>query len=80
MVADSSDDKVLAVLPGGVFGRFFHLHAKDQIKAFISGEKVYWWLSDKAIRTHKQDVPYFEAPIDHLAWEKRDSVCRRGLI
>jgi len=55
MVADlSDDDKILAVLPGGVAGRIFHPHAKDQIKAFINGEKVYWWFSDKAIQEHKR--------------------------
>lgn len=55
MVADlSDDDKILAVLPGGVSGRIFHPHAKDQIKAFISGEKMYWWFSDKAIQEHKK--------------------------
>jgi len=55
MVADlSDDDKILAVLPGGVSGRIFHPHAKDQIKAFISGEKMYWWFSDKAIQEHKE--------------------------
>jgi penicillin amidase len=55
MVADlSDDDKVLAVLPGGVSGRLFHPHNKDQIKAFINGDKVYWWFSDKAIQEHKK--------------------------
>ena len=40
MVADFSDnDKILAVLPGGVTGRTFHPHQKDQIEAFMSGEK-----------------------------------------
>jgi penicillin amidase len=57
MVADlSDDDKILAVLPGGVSGRIFHPHAKDQIKAFISGEKMYWWFSDKAIQEHKKTI------------------------
>jgi penicillin amidase len=55
MVADLGDpEKVLAVLPGGVSGRLFHPHTKDQVKPFISGEKVYWWLSDEAIHTHTQ--------------------------
>ncbi len=55
MVADLSDDeKVLAVLPGGVAGRIFHPHAKDQIRAFLSGEKMYWWFSDKAIQENKK--------------------------
>jgi penicillin G amidase len=53
MVADLSDqDKVLAVLPGGVCGRLFHPHTKDQVEAFMRGDKVYWWFSDKAIKEH----------------------------
>ena len=57
MVVDlSDDDKVLAVLPGGVSGRLFHPHNKDQIKAFINGDKVYWWFSDKAIQEHKKNT------------------------
>ena len=41
MVADLADeDKVLAVLPGGVAGRLFDPHYKDQIEAFMNGEKT----------------------------------------
>jgi len=55
MVADLSDeDKILAVLPGGVCGRLFHPHTKDQIQSFMNGEKVYWWFSDKAIKEHSR--------------------------
>ena len=55
MVADLNDpDKVLAVIPGGVSGRVFHPHAKDQIDAFISGEKQYWWFSEEEIKAHTQ--------------------------
>ncbi len=55
MVADFSDnDKILAILPGGVTGRTFHPHQKDQIEAFMSGEKKYWWFSDKAIDEHEK--------------------------
>lgn len=55
MVADLSDpEKVLAVLPGGVSGRLFHPHTKDQLKAFFSGDNVYWWFSDEAIQAHAQ--------------------------
>ena len=55
MVADLSDeDKILAVLPGGVCGRLFHPHTKDQIDAYMNGEKVYWWFSDKAIKEHSR--------------------------
>jgi len=53
MVADLSDpDKVLAVIPGGISGRVFHPHSQDQIDAFVSGEKQYWWFSDEAIAAH----------------------------
>ncbi|MCD6571277.1 MAG: penicillin acylase family protein [Deltaproteobacteria bacterium] len=53
MVADLGDkDKVMAVLPGGVSGRVFNPHIKDQIKDYIRGDKVYWWFSDKAIQEH----------------------------
>jgi penicillin G amidase len=53
MVADLGDpDKILAVLPGGVVGRTFHRHQKDQIEPFMKGDKVYWWFSDKAINEH----------------------------
>lgn len=53
MVADLADeDKVLAVLPGGVAGRLFDPHCKDQITPYMSGEKLHWWFSDKAIQEH----------------------------
>jgi penicillin amidase len=57
MVADLGDeDKVLAVLPGGVSGRTFDRHMKDQIQPFMRGEAVYWWFSDRAIRQHCKAV------------------------
>ena len=57
MVADLGDpEKVLAVLPGGVSGRVFHPHTRDQIKPFISGENVYWWFSDEMIRSHARST------------------------
>jgi len=57
MVADLSDeDKILAVLPGGVCGRLFHPHTKDQIEAFMNGEKMYWWFSDKAIKEYSRAI------------------------
>jgi penicillin amidase len=55
MVADLGDnEKVLAVLPGGVSGRLFYPHTKDQIEAYIDGSKVYWWLSDAAIKKYSK--------------------------
>jgi penicillin amidase len=57
MVADLADeDKVMAVLSGGVTGRVFHPHATDQIGAFMNGEKMYWWFSDREIANHTRSV------------------------
>ncbi len=57
MVADlGDDDKVLAVLPGGVTGRTFDPHMKDQVEPYMRGDKVYWWLSDKAIKEHTKNT------------------------
>jgi penicillin G amidase len=53
MVADLGDsDKVLAVLPGGVSGRQFTGHYRDQVAPFMNGEKRYWWFSDREIASH----------------------------
>jgi penicillin amidase len=61
MVADLGDhDKVLAVLPGGVSGRLFDSHHKDQIAPFMEGDKVYWWLSDKAIKAHAKTTLFLK--------------------
>jgi penicillin amidase len=55
MVVDFADpDKILAVLPGGVTGRLFHPHHKDQVGSFMSGEHTYWWFSDFAIDAHTE--------------------------
>jgi penicillin amidase len=57
MVADFSDpDKVLAVLPGGVSGRVFDPHYKDQIGAYLSGAPVYWWFSPEAVAAHTRST------------------------
>jgi len=29
-------------------------HTKDQIDAYMNGEKMYWWFSDKAIKEHSR--------------------------
>ena len=53
MVADLSDnDKVVAVMAGGVVGRTFNPHMKDQIEPLMRGEKLHWWFSDKKIKEH----------------------------
>jgi len=61
MVADMADnDKIVAVLPGGVTGRLFSPHQKDQIKAFMDGNKLYWWFSDRAINEHTRSTLVLE--------------------
>jgi len=53
MVVDFGDsEKVRAVLAGGTTARTFHPHQKDQIDAYVSGEPMHWWFSDKAIEAH----------------------------
>ena len=57
MVADlSQDEKVAAVLPGGVTGRQFSPHQQDQVEAFMNGDKLYWWFSDPAIDAHTRST------------------------
>jgi len=59
MVADLNDnEKVLAVIPGGVVGRTFSPHFTDQIEAYMSGEKTYWWFSDEKIKEHARSKLY----------------------
>lgn len=54
-VADMGDDeKLMAVLPGGVAGRTFHPHQKDLVDGFMDGSVQYWWFSDAAIKAHAQ--------------------------
>lgn len=56
-VADLSDpDKVWAVLAGGVSGRQFDPHLKDQVGPWLSGEPHYLWFSDEAIEAHAQSA------------------------
>ncbi|MCB2225495.1 MAG: penicillin acylase family protein [Desulfarculaceae bacterium] len=53
MVADlADDDKVMAVLPGGVTARLFNRHTSDQVGPYMSGQPLYWWLSNRAIKKH----------------------------
>ncbi len=50
VVYDLSDpDRIPAVLAGGVCGRTFSPHQKDQIGPYLSGEKRYWWFSDRSV-------------------------------
>ena len=62
MVADLGDEeKILAVLPGGVSSRMFNPHYKDQIKPYMNGDKLYWWFSDAAIKAHAETTLVLES-------------------
>lgn len=54
MTADLNDnEKVRAVLPGGVVGRSFNAHLNDQTDAwFRQDAETYWWFSDAAIEAN----------------------------
>ncbi len=55
MVTDLSDqDKIIGIIPGGVTGRVFHPHQKDQVDPFMKGEKRYWWFSPEKVKEHEQ--------------------------
>lgn len=55
LVIDLADpDKIMAVVSGGVSGRQFHPHLKNQLDDWFSGEPVYLWYSDEAIEEHAQ--------------------------
>ena len=57
MVVDLADnEKVTAVLPGGVSGRTFTENFVDQVDEYMNGEKIYWWFSDALIEQHSQSV------------------------
>jgi penicillin amidase len=53
LVADLADDeKVMAVVSGGVVERQFHPHQKDQLDAWFAGELLPWWFSRKAVEAN----------------------------
>jgi penicillin amidase len=58
MTADlADDDKVRAVLPGGVVGRSFTAHLDDQTDAWLNPEtETYWWFSDEAIAANARST------------------------
>jgi penicillin amidase len=55
LVADLADDeKILAVVAGGVVERQFHPHQKDQLDAWFAGQLLPWWFARAAIEAHAQ--------------------------
>jgi len=55
MVVDLNDDeKVMAIMAGGVTGRTFSKYMNNQLEDYFKGTIRYWWFSDKAIKTHSQ--------------------------
>ncbi len=53
LVADMADDqKIMAVLSGGVVERQFHPHQKNQLDTWFAGELLPWWFDKQAIEAH----------------------------
>jgi penicillin amidase len=55
LVADmGDDDKIEAVVSGGVVDRQFHPHQKDQLPAWSEGRLLPWWFAPKQVEAHAQ--------------------------
>ncbi|HXF44765.1 MAG TPA: penicillin acylase family protein [Burkholderiaceae bacterium] len=55
LVADLADDeKVMAVVSGGVVERQFHPHQKDQLMPWLAGELLPWWFERRAIEANAE--------------------------
>jgi len=55
-VADLGDDeKIEAMLPGGIVGRHFTTHFNDGIESFYEGKRHSWWFNRKAVEAHAKD-------------------------
>jgi len=53
LVADMGDDqKVEAVVSGGVVDRQFHPHQKDQLPAWSEGHLLNWWFAPQQVEEH----------------------------
>jgi len=53
LVADlGDDDKIEAVLSGGVVDRQFHPHQKDQLPAWSEGRLLPWWFAPEKVEAH----------------------------
>ena len=53
LVSDLADDqKIMAVVSGGVVERQFHRHQKDQLDTWFAGELLPWWFDRGAVESH----------------------------
>jgi len=53
LVADmGDDDKIEAVVAGGVVDRQFHPHQKDQLPAWSEGRLLSWWFAPAQVEAH----------------------------
>jgi len=53
MIADLADnEKIMAVVSGGVVERQFHRNQKDQLAPWFAGELLPWWFARRAIEAH----------------------------
>lgn len=57
LVADlADDDKVEAVVAGGVVDRTLHPHKKDQQRAWAEGRLLNWWFAPAKVEAHARQV------------------------
>ncbi len=57
LVADMGDDqKIEAVVSGGVVDRQFHPHQKDQLPAWSEGRLLNWWFAPAQVEAHSRSV------------------------
>ena len=57
MVVDlADDDKVQAVLSGGITGRTFHSNQSDQLEPFMDGTPTFWWYSKEKVEENKKSA------------------------
>jgi penicillin amidase len=53
LVADLADDeKITAVVTGGVVERQFHPHQQNQLEAWFAGELLPWWFDRRAVEAN----------------------------
>lgn len=59
LVADMGDDqKIEAVVSGGVVDRQFHPHQKDQLPAWSEGRLLNWWFAPAQVEAHSRSVQH----------------------
>jgi len=48
----AEEDRIMAVVAGGVVGRQFSPHFRDQLRPWLDGTPQYWWYGEDTVREH----------------------------